>query len=152
MREHPHLKLEREVQLLREALALEREGRAHNHRERQRLGEEVERESPDRLGDQRNFQRLERDLQELRQLLEERQQAVKVPKKGLWTTLLKKQQPLRSQRKLTQSQLNTLRYAKRGQRTCTLHRGQHRIARQQTESVSTYGGRSLGQGDHRSLH
>jgi hypothetical protein len=66
--------------------------------------------------------------------------------------LLKKQQPLRSQRKLTQSQMNTFRYAKRGQRTCTLHRGQHRIAKQQTESISTYGGRRLGQGDHRSLH
>jgi hypothetical protein len=83
MREHPHLKLEREVQLLREAL--EREGRAHYHRERQRLGEKVERERLACLGDQRNVQRLERDLQELRQLLEERQQAVEVPKKGLWT-------------------------------------------------------------------
>jgi predicted component of type VI protein secretion system len=68
---------------------LEREGRTHNHREHQRLGEELERERLARSGDQRNVQRLERDLQELQQLLEERQQALKAPKKSLWTNLLK---------------------------------------------------------------
>ena len=89
MREHPHLELERELQRLTEELGLEREGRAHNHRERQRLGEELERERLARLGDQRNVQRLERDLRELQQLLEELQQVLKAPKKGLWTNLLK---------------------------------------------------------------
>jgi hypothetical protein len=89
MREHPHLELERELQRLTEELELEREGRTHNHRERQRLGEELERERPARSGDQRNVQRLERDFRELQQLLEERQQALKAPKKGLWTNLLK---------------------------------------------------------------
>jgi hypothetical protein len=82
MREHPHLELERELQRLTEELELEREGRTHNHRERQRLGEELERERLARSGDQRNVQRLERDLHEL-------QQALKAPKKGLWTNLLK---------------------------------------------------------------
>ncbi len=52
----------------------------------------------------------------------------------------------------TQSQMNTLRNAKRGQRTCALHRGQHKISGPGTESISTYGGRRLGQGGHRSLH
>ena len=86
MREHPHLELERELQRLTEELELEREGRTHNHRERQRLGEELERERLARLGDQQNVQRLERDLQ---LLLEERQQALKAPKKSLWTNLLR---------------------------------------------------------------
>jgi hypothetical protein len=44
MREHPHLEFERELQRLTEALELEREGRKYNHRERQRLGEELGRE------------------------------------------------------------------------------------------------------------
>jgi hypothetical protein len=60
---------------------LEREGRTHNHRERQRLSEELEHERLARSRDQQNVQRLERDLQELQQLLEERQQAPKAPKK-----------------------------------------------------------------------
>src|SRR5215213_977119 len=68
---------------------LECEGRTHNHRERQRLGEELERERLARSEDQWDVQRLERDLQELQQLLEERQQALKAPKKGLWTNLLR---------------------------------------------------------------
>jgi hypothetical protein len=89
MREHPHLELERELQRLTEELGLEREGRTHNHRERQRLGEELERERLARLGDQRNVKRLEQDLQELQQLLEVLQQALKAPKKGLWTNLLR---------------------------------------------------------------
>jgi hypothetical protein len=89
MREHPHLELERELQRLTEELELEREGRTHNHRERQRLGEELERERLARLGGQRNVQRLQRALQGiLQQLLEERQ-ALKAPKKGLWTNLLR---------------------------------------------------------------
>jgi hypothetical protein len=82
MREHPHLELERELQRLTEELELEREGGTHNHRERQRLGEELERERLARSGDQRNVKRLERDLHEL-------QQALKAPKKSLWTNLLK---------------------------------------------------------------
>ncbi|MDQ3864662.1 MAG: hypothetical protein M3317_14425 [Actinomycetota bacterium] len=86
MREHPHLELEREIQRLKEELELEREGRAHNHRERQRLGEELERERLARSEDQRNVQRLERELQ---QLLEERQQALEAPKKGLWSNLFR---------------------------------------------------------------
>ncbi len=90
MREHPHLELEREFQRLTEELELEREGRTHNHRERQRLGEELERERLARFGDQQNVQRLERDLQELQQLLEERELALKAPKKGLWTNLLRR--------------------------------------------------------------
>jgi hypothetical protein len=81
MREYLSLELERELQRLTEELELEREGRTHNHRERQRLGEELERERLARSGDQRNVQRLERDLHEL-------QQALKAPKKGLWTNLL----------------------------------------------------------------
>jgi chromosome segregation ATPase len=93
MREHPHLELERELQRLTEELELEQEGRAHNHRERQRLGEELERERLARSGDQQNVQRLERDLQELQQLLDELQQALKAPKKGLWTNLLKSNNP-----------------------------------------------------------
>ena len=36
VREHPHLELERELQRLTEDPELEREGRTHNHRERQR--------------------------------------------------------------------------------------------------------------------
>jgi hypothetical protein len=55
MREHPHLELEREVQRLTEEL-------------------ELECERPARSGDQRNILRLERDLQQLQKLLEERQQ------------------------------------------------------------------------------
>jgi hypothetical protein len=89
MREHPHLELERELQRLTEELQLEREGRTHNHRERQRLGEELERERLARSGDQWDVQRLERDLQELQQLLEERQQALIAPKKSLWANLLR---------------------------------------------------------------
>jgi hypothetical protein len=89
MREHPHLGLEREVQRLMEELELERKGRKHNHRERQCLGEELERERLARSGDQGNVQHLERDFQELQQLLEERQQALKAPKKSLWTNLLR---------------------------------------------------------------
>jgi hypothetical protein len=65
---------------------------------------------------------------------------------------LEKQQPLGFQGRITQGQMNTLRYAKREQRTCALHRGQHRIFGRWTESTSTYGGRRLGQGDHGSLH
>jgi hypothetical protein len=48
---------ERVEQLMREHPHLEREGRAHNHRERQRLSEELECERLARLGDQRNVQR-----------------------------------------------------------------------------------------------
>ena len=55
MREHPHLELERELLRLTEEL-------------------ELERERPARSGDQRNVLRLERDLQQLQKLLEERQQ------------------------------------------------------------------------------
>jgi hypothetical protein len=50
MRMHPHLELERELQRLTEEQGLEREGRTHNHRERQRLGEELERERLARSG------------------------------------------------------------------------------------------------------
>jgi len=89
MREYPHLKLERELRCLTEELELEREERTHNYRESQRLGEELERERLARSGDQPNVERLGRDLQELQQLLEERQQALKAPKKGLWTNLLR---------------------------------------------------------------
>ena len=89
MGEHPHLELERKLQRLTEELELERKGRTHNQRERQRLGEELERERLARSGDQRNVQCLERDLQELQQLLDERQQALKAPKKSLWANLLK---------------------------------------------------------------
>ena len=89
MREHPHLELERELQRLTEELELERQGRTHNHRERQRLGEELEWERLARSGDQRNVQRLERDLRDLQESLEEQQQALKAPRKGLWTNLLR---------------------------------------------------------------
>ena len=68
---------------------MEREGRSHNHRERQRLGEELERERLARSGDQRNVQRLERDVRELQESLEESQQVPRSPKKGLWTNLLR---------------------------------------------------------------
>jgi hypothetical protein len=64
---------------------------------------------------------------------------------------LETQQPLGSQRRITRSQMNTLRYAERGQRTCALHHRQHRIAGPGTESTSTYG-QKLGQGGHRNLH
>jgi hypothetical protein len=50
-------------------------------RERQRLGAELERERLARSGDQRNVQRLHRDLRERQQLLEELQQVLKAPKK-----------------------------------------------------------------------
>jgi hypothetical protein len=85
MREHPHLELERELQRLTEELESEREGRTHNHRERQRLREELERERLARSGDQRNVQRRERDLQGCNSYSEDLQQALKAPKKGLWT-------------------------------------------------------------------
>ena len=58
---------------------MEREGRAHNHRERQRLSEELERERLARSEEQRNVGRLERDLLEMRQ----------APKKSLWTNLFR---------------------------------------------------------------
>ena len=89
MREHPHLELERELQRLTEELELEHEGRTHNHRERQLLSEELEQERLARSRDQQNVQRLERELLELQQLVEERQQALKAPKKGLWTNFLR---------------------------------------------------------------
>jgi hypothetical protein len=54
---------------------LKREGRTHKHRERQLLGAELERERLFRSGDQRNVQRLQRDLRE-------RQQVLKTTKKG----------------------------------------------------------------------
>jgi hypothetical protein len=54
----------------------------HNHRERERLTEELEWERLARSGDQRNVKRLERDLLEL-------QQALEAPKKSLWTTILR---------------------------------------------------------------
>ena len=82
MREHPHLELERELQRLMEELELEREGRLHNHREREQLTEELECERLARSGDQRNVQRLERDLRQL-------QEALEVPRKSLWTNLLR---------------------------------------------------------------
>jgi hypothetical protein len=81
MREYLSLEFERELQRLTEEQGLEREGRTHKHRERQRLGEKLERERLARSGDQRNVQRLQRDLRELQQLLEELQQALKAPKK-----------------------------------------------------------------------
>jgi hypothetical protein len=90
MREHPHLELERGVQRLTEELELEREGRLHNHRERQRLGEELEGERLARSQDRRNSERLERELRELEWLLEERQDARKTPRKGLWATLTRR--------------------------------------------------------------
>jgi hypothetical protein len=71
MREHPRLDLERELQRLT--------GRSHNHRERQRLSEELERERLARSKEQRKVGRLERDLLELRQ----------AHKKSLWTNLLR---------------------------------------------------------------
>ena len=43
MRVLPHVELERKLQLLCDALELECEGRTHNHREGQRLSEELER-------------------------------------------------------------------------------------------------------------
>jgi hypothetical protein len=63
----------------------------HNQSEGQRLTEELERERLARSGDQRNIQSLERELRELQQLLEERQEALKAPKKSLWTKPLEKQ-------------------------------------------------------------
>ncbi len=89
MREYLSLEFEREPQRLTEEQGLEREGRTHKHRERQRLGEELERERLTRSGDQRNVQRLQRDLRELQQLLEELQQALKATKTGLWINLLR---------------------------------------------------------------
>jgi hypothetical protein len=50
-------------------------------RERQHLGAELERDRLARSGDQRNVQRLQRDLRERQQLLEELQQVLKAPKK-----------------------------------------------------------------------
>ena len=50
------------------------------------LGAELERERLARSGDQRNVQRLHRDLRELQQLLEELQQVLKAPKKGCGQT------------------------------------------------------------------
>jgi hypothetical protein len=44
MREYLSVEFERELQRLTEEQGLEREGRTHKHRERQRLGEELERE------------------------------------------------------------------------------------------------------------
>src|SRR5215208_4999789 len=74
MREHPHLELERELQRLTEELELEREGRAHNHRERQRLGKELEHVGLARSEDQREArreaERLEQEVQKLRELVE----------------------------------------------------------------------------------
>jgi hypothetical protein len=89
MWEYLSLEFERELQRLTEEPGLEREGRTHKHRERQRLGAELERERLARSRDQQNVQCLQRDFQERQQLLEELQQALKAPKKSLWTNLLK---------------------------------------------------------------
>jgi hypothetical protein len=50
MRERPHLELERELQRLTKELELEHQGRTHNHHERKRLSEELERERLARSG------------------------------------------------------------------------------------------------------
>ena len=50
MREYLSLEFERELQRLTQEQGLEREGRTHKHRERQRLGEELERERLARSG------------------------------------------------------------------------------------------------------
>jgi hypothetical protein len=81
MREYLSLEFERELQRLTEEQGLEGEGRTPEHLERQRLGAELERERLARSGDQRNVQRLHRDLWERQQLLEEVQQVLKASKK-----------------------------------------------------------------------
>src|SRR5215208_8264283 len=73
-REHPHLELERELQRITEELELEREGRLHNHQERQRLAKELEHVGLARSEDQREarreVERLEQEVQKLRELVE----------------------------------------------------------------------------------
>ena len=86
MRGYLSLELERELQRLTEEQGLEREGRTHKQSERQRLDAELERKHLARSEDQRNVQRLRRDLRELQQLLEGLQQALKAPKKGYGQT------------------------------------------------------------------
>jgi hypothetical protein len=81
MRAYLSLEFERELRRLTEEQRLEREGRTHKHRERQRLGAELERERLARSRDQQNIQCLQQDLRERQQLLEELQQALKAPKK-----------------------------------------------------------------------
>jgi predicted metal-dependent phosphoesterase TrpH len=64
--QHARLEL---LRVERKALLEELEVRTHNRRERQRLGEELERERLALSGDQRNVQRLERNLRELQESL-----------------------------------------------------------------------------------
>jgi hypothetical protein len=59
MRAYLSLEFERELRRLTEEQRLEREGRTHKHRERQRLGAELERERLARSGNQRNVRRLQ---------------------------------------------------------------------------------------------
>ncbi len=71
-------------------LELERKGRLHNHRERQRLTQELEEERLARSEDQREarreVQRLQREIRELVEELEEQRRAAK-GSKGVWGTL-----------------------------------------------------------------
>jgi hypothetical protein len=90
-REHPHLELERELNRVTEELELEREGRLHNHRERQRLEVKLEEERLVRSEDQRKAQRemgrLQREVQDLVEELDRLWEEKREASKGLWGNL-----------------------------------------------------------------
>ena len=84
-REHPHLELERDLQRVTEELELEREGRLHNHRERQLLAQELEEERFARSEDQREIERLQEAVwaleEELERLSQPRRRSTKTSKR-----------------------------------------------------------------------
>jgi hypothetical protein len=149
MREYLSLEFERELQRLTQEQGLEREGRTHKHRERQCLGEEQERGRMARSGDQRNIQRFERDLRELRHLLEVRQPGSQGSEEGLMNIPLSKQQPLGFHRDWSESDEHSSVCGARAAHLRTAPQA-HRIVGPGTESISTYG---LGwdKGSHRNL-
>src|SRR5829696_892267 len=94
--QHERLELLREERrTLREELELEREGRLHNHRERQRLAKELEHvglaRSEDKREARREAERLEGEVRRLAEELEllwgEQHEASKSSKNGLWGKL-----------------------------------------------------------------
>ena len=128
MREYLSLEIERELQRLTEEQRLERGGRTHKHRERQRrvrswsvnpwLAPGISGTSnafSETYGSSRSYSRSGSRFSRLRRRTMDKP--------------LEKRQALGPHRVIAQGHRNTLRDAEGGQRTCALHSGQLRIAR-----------------------
>ena len=128
MREYLSLEIERELQRLTEEQRLEREGRTHKHRERQRrvrswsvnpwLAPGISGTSnafSETYGSSRSYSRSGSRFSRLQRRTMDKP--------------LEKRQALGPHRVIAQGHRNTLRDAEGGQRTCALHSGQLRIAR-----------------------